>query len=97
MATLRHYQQKALAITRTHNCIIEFVLEAERWARQLDEQFAGREKPLLFGLPFSVKENFAVYLALPMFLRRSLFRSADTRRASRLLSTIAMYARKIAA
>lgn len=68
MAALRHYQQKALAITRTYNCIIEFVLEAERWARQLDEQFAGQEKPLLFGLPFSVKENFAVCLSSPTFV-----------------------------
>jgi hypothetical protein len=60
LATLRFFQERALKINDTHNCVIEFINEAEDWARQLDDGFHGEEKPLLFGLPFSVKENHEV-------------------------------------
>jgi Asp-tRNA(Asn)/Glu-tRNA(Gln) amidotransferase A subunit family amidase len=60
LATLRYFQQRALDINRKHNCIVDYVGDADQWAQQLDADFAGEEKPLLFGLPFSVKENLQV-------------------------------------
>lgn len=48
------------------NCVAEFLPEAFEAARELDAEYAGgeRQKPPLFGLPFSVKANFYVSLFL---------------------------------
>ena len=44
-----------------HVGVIEFLLDAERWARHLDEQYEDTIfRPPLFGLPFSCKENLPV-------------------------------------
>ncbi|EFX81960.1 hypothetical protein DAPPUDRAFT_210998 [Daphnia pulex] len=58
---LRAYQAKALEITTEYNCITEFILEAEEWAKKLDADAAlGGKKGPLHGLPFSVKDNVGI-------------------------------------
>lgn len=42
------------------NCITEFVIEAEQWAKELDNN-TGDELPPLFGIPFSNKESIVLY------------------------------------
>lgn len=46
-------------------------------AQALDEHYKGKKKPPLFGMPFSVKENFCVsktfYFSTLLFAFRSLF------------------------
>ncbi|KAK4023136.1 vitamin D3 hydroxylase-associated protein [Daphnia magna] len=58
LEVLRSYQAKALEITSEYNCVTEFILEAEEWAKELDAEAAhsGKKGPL-HGLPFSVKDN----------------------------------------
>ncbi|KAH7707373.1 amidase [Aphelenchoides avenae] len=56
---LAAYSWKALQIQAKLNPICEFLLEAFDLAKELDEKYGGKEnKPPLFGVPFSVKENF---------------------------------------
>ncbi|XP_046653551.1 fatty acid amide hydrolase 1-like isoform X1 [Daphnia pulicaria] len=58
---LRAYQAKALEITTEFNCITEFILEADEWAKKLDADAAlGGKKGPLHGLPFSVKDNVGI-------------------------------------
>ncbi|VDP10207.1 unnamed protein product [Soboliphyme baturini] len=52
------YRWKAFQIQTRFNCVIEFVREAVTMAQDLDNCFRGMKKPPLFGVPFSVKENF---------------------------------------
>lgn len=43
------------------NCICEFIIESFDEAKSLDQKFENSDdKPPLFGIPFSVKENFYV-------------------------------------
>nr|CAH0098966.1 unnamed protein product [Daphnia galeata] len=61
LEVLRAYQAKALKITTEYNCITEFILEAEEWAKQLDADASlGGKKGPLHGLPFSVKDNVGI-------------------------------------
>lgn len=61
---LAAYSWKALQIQEKLNPICEFLLEAFDLAKELDEKYGGKEKkPPLFGVPFSVKENFFVRCA----------------------------------
>ncbi|XP_077996177.1 vitamin D3 hydroxylase-associated protein-like [Glandiceps talaboti] len=55
---LHAYQAKALECTDQLNCVTEPIMEAEKWAKELD----GRDvkSGILFGIPFSVKESLAV-------------------------------------
>ncbi len=54
------YRWKALQVQQSYNCVSEFVREASQIAHKLDEDWKGKRKPSLFGLPFSVKDNFHV-------------------------------------
>ncbi|CAJ0602836.1 unnamed protein product [Cylicocyclus nassatus] len=59
---LRSYQRAALASSEQTNCVCMFIEDAIEIARKLDEQAAtpGYKKPLLFGMPVSIKENIRV-------------------------------------
>lgn len=57
------YMWKAIEAHEKYNCITEFLVEAFDDARKLDEVWHGKPKPPLFGVPFSVKSNFHVWLA----------------------------------
>uniref|UniRef100_A0A914X9C4 Amidase domain-containing protein n=1 Tax=Plectus sambesii TaxID=2011161 RepID=A0A914X9C4_9BILA len=52
------YRFKALQVQMEINCVTEFVVEAVQWASDLDAKYKGKSKPALFGIPFSVKENY---------------------------------------
>ncbi|MFH4982727.1 hypothetical protein AB6A40_009436 [Gnathostoma spinigerum] len=64
LQVLRAYQEKALAAQEKTNCITQFILEADDWAKTLDEQFETNkgtgQRPPFFGIPFSIKECIGV-------------------------------------
>ncbi len=53
------------------NCVIDFLFESVEEARTLDAKYRGRQKPPLFGVPFSVKGNF--HVRVPCHLSDSHF------------------------
>ncbi|ESP03598.1 hypothetical protein LOTGIDRAFT_237604 [Lottia gigantea] len=53
---LKAYQFKALEVNESTNCIVEPIVEAEAWARDLDKMKGP--KGLLHGIPFSIKESY---------------------------------------
>lgn len=62
---LNAYAWKALEVHQRTNCICEVLIESFEEASELDAKFGKNgsnqhEKPPLFGVPFSVKENFFV-------------------------------------
>lgn len=58
---LKSYAFKALQVQDEINCLAEFLIEAFDRAAEMDEKWSGKpNKPPLYGLPFSVKENFFV-------------------------------------
>lgn len=58
--TLYAFAYYALEVNDKINCIAEFFLESFEEAKKLDKEYEKKEKPPLFGLPFSVKANFFV-------------------------------------
>uniref|UniRef100_A0A0N5ANS2 Amidase domain-containing protein n=1 Tax=Syphacia muris TaxID=451379 RepID=A0A0N5ANS2_9BILA len=52
------YMWKAIEVHDKYNCATEFFVEAFDEAKKLDETWHGKQKPPLFGVPFSVKSNF---------------------------------------
>ncbi|KAF7632316.1 Amidase domain-containing protein [Meloidogyne graminicola] len=58
--TLYAFAFYALEVNERINCIIEFLIESFDEAKKLDRQYEGKQKPPLFGLPFSVKGNFFI-------------------------------------
>lgn len=55
------FRWKALECQEKFNCVTEFLKEAPDLALALDAEYAGgKQKPPLFGIPFSVKETFFV-------------------------------------
>ncbi|CAI4227726.1 unnamed protein product [Auanema sp. JU1783] len=57
--TLTAYIWKMLQVQERINCCTVIIKEAVELAKSLDEKWAGRsDKPTLFGIPFSVKDNF---------------------------------------
>ncbi|GMS96397.1 hypothetical protein PENTCL1PPCAC_18572, partial [Pristionchus entomophagus] len=53
------YMWKALQVQDRLNCLNEVIVESFEWAREMDEKWRGKkEKPPLYGVPFSVKGNF---------------------------------------
>ncbi len=64
------YVYKALNVQEKLNCICFFFKEAAAEAKALDVKYRGKQKPPLFGIPFSVKENFYVSLHCPQFFYR---------------------------
>ncbi|KAL6738195.1 hypothetical protein Aduo_011767 [Ancylostoma duodenale] len=59
---LRAYQSAALSSTERTNCVCMFVEDAAEIAKNLDEKAAtpGFQKPALFGIPVSIKENIKI-------------------------------------
>ncbi|KAL3982726.1 Amidase family protein [Acanthocheilonema viteae] len=59
---LRTYQERAINAHRKTNCIVTFITESEKWAEELDKKAENKnyQKPPLFGIPISVKENIKV-------------------------------------
>ncbi|VDO58667.1 unnamed protein product [Haemonchus placei] len=56
---LEAYVWKALQLQERNNCCIEVLREAFDTAAEADKMWSGvKEKPPLFGIPFSVKGNF---------------------------------------
>ena len=55
---LEAYQRKALEVHNKTNCLVEPIFEAEEWARQADMHVGP--KPLLHGVPISVKDLFGI-------------------------------------
>ncbi|CAK5068579.1 unnamed protein product [Meloidogyne enterolobii] len=58
--TLYAFAYYALEVNGKINCIAEFFNESFEEAKKLDKEFEKKEKPPLFGLPFSVKANFFI-------------------------------------
>ncbi|CAK5041505.1 unnamed protein product [Meloidogyne enterolobii] len=58
--TLYAFAYYALEVNDKINCIAEFFNESFEEAKKLDKEFEKKEKPPLFGLPFSVKANFFI-------------------------------------
>uniref|UniRef100_A0A915P933 Amidase domain-containing protein n=1 Tax=Meloidogyne floridensis TaxID=298350 RepID=A0A915P933_9BILA len=58
--TLYAFAYYALEVNDKINCIAEFLIESFDEAKKLDKEFEKKEKPPLFGLPFSVKANFFI-------------------------------------
>ncbi|PAV67312.1 hypothetical protein WR25_15193 [Diploscapter pachys] len=59
MEVLEAYVEKAMQIQKEINCCTQVISEAFDYAREADEKWSGKsDKPPLYGLPFSVKENF---------------------------------------
>uniref|UniRef100_A0A915JVP0 Amidase domain-containing protein n=1 Tax=Romanomermis culicivorax TaxID=13658 RepID=A0A915JVP0_ROMCU len=56
--TVDAYLSKAIEINEIYNCVTEFVKDSLDNARNLDARYKGKMKPPLFGIPFSVKDNF---------------------------------------
>lgn len=54
------FQQKAVLAHKATNCVVEFLIEATKWAEEVEQKFSGKEKPYLYGMPISLKENFKV-------------------------------------
>ncbi|GMT25391.1 hypothetical protein PFISCL1PPCAC_16688 [Pristionchus fissidentatus] len=55
------YMAKALQVQDRLNCLNEVIVESFEWAKEMDEKWRGKkEKPPLYGVPFSVKGNFHV-------------------------------------
>ncbi|KAF8374187.1 faah-5, partial [Pristionchus pacificus] len=55
------YMWKALQVQDRLNCLNEVIIESFEWAREVDEKWRGKkEKPPLYGVPFSVKGNFHI-------------------------------------
>ncbi|GMS98433.1 hypothetical protein PENTCL1PPCAC_20608, partial [Pristionchus entomophagus] len=53
------YMWNALQVQDRLNCLNEVIVESFEWAREMDEKWRGKkEKPPLYGVPFSVKPNF---------------------------------------
>lgn len=67
------FRWKCLAINEKLNCVTDFVREAPDMAKNLDVQFANKAKPPLFGVPFSVKENFHVKFKFSLKLHQIHF------------------------
>lgn len=60
-SVLNAYAWKAMNVQEKFNCICEFIIESFDEAKSLDQKFENSDdKPPLFGIPFSVKENFYV-------------------------------------
>ncbi|RCN38161.1 Amidase [Ancylostoma caninum] len=59
---LRVYQRAALSSAERTNCVCMFVEDVTEIAKGLDEQAAtpGGQKPALFGIPVSIKENIRI-------------------------------------
>ncbi|CAL2036702.1 unnamed protein product [Caenorhabditis brenneri] len=55
---LSAYVWRAIKTNRKINCITEVIKEAFIDAARLDDEFRDQSKPVLFGIPFSVKSNF---------------------------------------
>ncbi|EFP02405.1 CRE-FAAH-5 protein [Caenorhabditis remanei] len=55
---LSAYVWRAIKINRKINCITEVIKDAFIDAARLDDEYRGKSKPALFGIPFSVKSNF---------------------------------------
>lgn len=58
-AVLAAYQAKALLVDKETNAVCDFLLEAEEWAKRLEEVPEEHRGPL-HGLPVSIKECFLV-------------------------------------
>lgn len=55
------YAWKAMQCQDSHNCVCEFLIEAFDEAKEWDNRFYRKMgKPVLWGVPFSVKANFFV-------------------------------------
>lgn len=59
------YQWRAFKLTNDLNCVTWFLLEANAMAAKMEDEYHydNDSKPPLFGIPFSVKENFEVAIA----------------------------------
>ncbi|CAO4369682.1 unnamed protein product [Caenorhabditis nigoni] len=55
---LSAYVWRAIKINQKLNCITEVIKEAFIDAARMDDEYRGHSKPVLFGIPFSVKSNF---------------------------------------
>ncbi|CAJ0933160.1 unnamed protein product, partial [Mesorhabditis belari] len=53
------YIQRALQVQEKFNPITEIITEAMEYAEEVDQEWIGKkDKPYLYGVPFSVKSNF---------------------------------------
>ncbi len=57
------FQARALEATAATNCVTEFILEASKWAEEL-ESTPEEERGPLHGLPISIKECLHIKVAL---------------------------------
>lgn len=57
LEVLRAYQIKAIEVHKKTNCLVEPIVEAEEWARELDQR---QHRGPLHGLPISIKDCIAI-------------------------------------
>uniref|UniRef100_A0A914WZM9 fatty acid amide hydrolase n=1 Tax=Plectus sambesii TaxID=2011161 RepID=A0A914WZM9_9BILA len=57
---LHAYQEAAINAHEQTNCLVEVLEEAERWAREVELKYKGADKPPLYGMPISLKEQIHV-------------------------------------
>ncbi|XP_077981054.1 fatty-acid amide hydrolase 1-like [Glandiceps talaboti] len=58
LEVLQAFQYKAMEATKKNNCVTEPVVEAELWAKELEED--STKDGLLYGIPVSIKENLNI-------------------------------------